>query len=297
MLPVLLDLRFIRIYTFGVFLVLAFFWAAFLLWKNFLLTSHKEEDVFDGVFLALFGGLFVARVVYVALHFSEFGFNVFKFILINGYPGLSLYGFLLGFILTLYLYFMSKKVDFMEVVNYFVPSFFLALAFGKIGSFFSGTEIGTKTKFFLAVKYVGFDGLRHMTAFYEALFFFIATFLSYKILYATRRGTYPKGFNFYFFLWFVSFTLFIFSTIKVDNTIIMGLRLNWIVSLILLLTFSFYFLYYFRNLILEKLVRIRSFVKKRYGKKTHQIGHQKIQGKTRRGEKHSLQPDRGTKKE
>lgn len=297
MLPVLLDLRFIKIYTFGVFLVLAFFWAAFLLWKNFLLTSQKEEDVFDGVFLALFGGLFVARLVYVALHFSKFGLNILKFILINGYPGLSLYGFLLGFILTLYFYFSSKKVNFLDVIDYFVPSFFLALAFGKVGSFFSGTEIGTKTKFFLAVKYVGFDGLRHVTAFYEALFFFIATFLSYKILYAMRRGTYPKGFNFYFFLWSVSFIFFIFSAIKVDNTIIMGLRLNWIVSLVLLLTFSFYFLYYFRNLILERLARVRSFIKKRYGKKTGKIGHQKIQSKTGGGEKHSSISNRGTTKE
>ena len=31
MLPVLLDLKFVKIYTFGVFLVLAFFWGAFFL--------------------------------------------------------------------------------------------------------------------------------------------------------------------------------------------------------------------------------------------------------------------------
>ncbi len=297
MLPVLLDLKFIKIYTFGVFLVLSFFWAAFLLWKNFLLTSHKEEDVFDSVFLSLFGGLFIARLIYVALHFSDFGFSIFKFILINGYPGLSLYGFLLGFVLTLYFYFAAKKVNFLEVIDYFVPSFFLALAFGKLGSFFSGTEVGITTKFFLAVRYVGFEGLRHMTAFYEGLFFFIATFISYKILYATRRGTYPKAFNFYFFLWFSSLVFFLSSAIKVDNTLILGLRLNWIVSLVLLLTFSFYFLYYFRNLILEKVSKIRSLTKRRHAKKTKQIGHQKIQSKTGRGEKHSSLSDRGAEKE
>jgi len=65
MLPVLLDLPFIKIYTFGVFLVLAFFWSAFLLWKNFLLTSYKEEEIFDQLFLGLVGGLLVSRIVYV----------------------------------------------------------------------------------------------------------------------------------------------------------------------------------------------------------------------------------------
>ena len=59
MIPVLLDLKFIKIYTFGIFLVLAFFWGAFILWKNYLLTAQKEEELFDGMFLSLAGGLFI----------------------------------------------------------------------------------------------------------------------------------------------------------------------------------------------------------------------------------------------
>ena len=83
MLPVLLDLGFIKIYTFGVFLVLAFFWGCFLLWKNFLLTSQREEDIFDGLFFSIAGGLFVSRLVHVALNFKSFGFDALKFILLN----------------------------------------------------------------------------------------------------------------------------------------------------------------------------------------------------------------------
>src|SRR3989338_9939126 len=92
MLPVLLNVGFLKIYTFGVFLVLGFFWATFLLWKNIRLTSLKEKDVFDGLFISLLGALFFGRLVYVILNFKDFGFNLLKFILINGYPGISLYG-------------------------------------------------------------------------------------------------------------------------------------------------------------------------------------------------------------
>ncbi|PIZ68201.1 hypothetical protein COY13_01625, partial [Candidatus Roizmanbacteria bacterium CG_4_10_14_0_2_um_filter_36_35] len=62
MLPVLLDLKFIKIYTFGVFLMLGFLWASFVLWRNIRLTSHKEEEIFDGLFLSLLGGLFFGRL-------------------------------------------------------------------------------------------------------------------------------------------------------------------------------------------------------------------------------------------
>src|SRR3989339_1668121 len=120
MLPVLLNLGFIKIYTFGVFLVLAFFWATFLLWKNIRLTSFKEEDVFDGLFLSLLGTLFFGRLIYVILNFKDFGLNLLKFILINGYPGISLYGSIFGGFLILYLFSVSRKINFNELIDYFV---------------------------------------------------------------------------------------------------------------------------------------------------------------------------------
>jgi len=110
MLPVLVDLKFIKIYTFGVFLVLAFFWGSFVLWKNIRLTPQKEEEIFDGLFLSLAGSLFFSRIIYVILNFEKFGFSILKFILINGYPGLSLYGALFGGFFTLFLYLLVKRL-------------------------------------------------------------------------------------------------------------------------------------------------------------------------------------------
>ena len=128
MLPVLLNLGFIKIYTYGVFLVLGFFWAIFLLWKNIRLTSFKEEDVFDGLFLSMFGSIFFGRLVYVFLNFKDFGFNLLKYILINGYPGISLYGSIFGGFFVLYLFTNSRKLNF----NYLIKnSLFLSDMFEK----------------------------------------------------------------------------------------------------------------------------------------------------------------------
>jgi phosphatidylglycerol:prolipoprotein diacylglycerol transferase len=275
MLPVLLNLGFIKIYTFGVFLVLGFFWATFLLWKNIRLTSFKEEDIFDGLFLSLFGALFFGRLVYVFLNFKDFGFNLLKFILINGYPGLSLYGAIFGGLLVLYLFSNARKINFNELVDYFVSPLFITLIFGKIGAFFSGSEIGTKTNFLLKIKYVGFDGLRHLVGLYEGLMLMVGLWIAYKILFEIRKERYYKGFLLKFFIWFLALTIFLFDKIKDNHLYFVGLSLDFLVSLIILLTISFHFVYYFRNGILN-------FVKN-YGQKIFKTVHSRSKKKIRGG--------------
>jgi len=273
MLPVLLNLGFLKIYTYGVFLVLGFFWAIFLLWKNIRLTSFKEEDVFDGLFLSMLGSLISGRLVYVFLNFKDFGFNILKFILINGYPGISFYGSIFGGLLVLYLFANSRKLNFNELVDYFITSLFISLSFGKIGGFFSGTEVGTKTNFLLKIKYIGFDGARHLVGLYEGLMFIIGLFIAYKILFEIRKERYYKGFLLRFFLWFLALTTILFDKMKDNRLYFVGLSLDFLISLIILLTISFHFIYYFRKGIL-------SFIKN-YGQKilkTFRVGAKKKVG-------------------
>lgn len=251
MLPILLNLGFLKIYTFGVFLVLGFFWAIFLLWKNIRLTSFKEEDVFDGLFLSIFGALFFGRLVYVFLNFKDFGFNLLKFILINGYPGISHYGSIFGGLLILYLFTNSRKLNFNDLIDYLATPVFIALVFGKIGAFFSGVEVGTKTNFLLKIKYVGFDGTRHLVGLYEGIMLMLGAVLAYKILFEIRKEKYYKGFLLKFFLWFLALTTILFDKIKDNRLYFLGLSLDFLISLIILLTISFHFVYYFRNGILN----------------------------------------------
>lgn len=295
MLPVLLDLKFVKIYTFGVFFVLAFFWGCYLLWRLIRLTSYKEEDIFDGLFFSLFGGLFFARIVHVILNFNKFGFNFFKFILINGYPGLSLYGGLIGGFLFLYLHCLIKKNKFLEIVDYFIPPLFLALAFGKLASFFSGVEVGTKTKLFLSIRYSGFDGLRHLTAFYESLAFFLALYLTNRIIFDIRKEKFSQGFNLSFFAWYFGLTYFVFDKIKAHHLYWLGYSFNRLLSIFLLLTFSFYFVYYFRSLIIDRLKSISNFIFN-YGKKTYQKIYHSAKRKIGKRKDETEKTDRGVEK-
>lgn len=260
MLPILLELGPLKLYTFGVFLTLSFFWGSFLLWKVIRLSSYKEEDIFDGLFFSLFTGLVFGRLTYVLLHGREFGFNIAKIVLINGFPGLSLIGCLFGGIIGLNIFLTIKKVKFPEIIDYFTAPLFLAIAIGKLGSFFSGSEVGTRTSIFLSVKYANLEGLRHLTPLYESIFFFIGSAIAYKLLFLIRKNVYPKHFSLLFFIWFFSLIESFFDGMKQNKLIIYSVSFNYIVSILLLLTFSFYFVYYFRSLILKKTVLFYNFI-------------------------------------
>lgn len=291
MLPVLLDLGFIKIYTMGVFLVLAFFWASFLLWRLIRLSSYKEEDVFDALFNSIIGGLFIGRLIYVVLNFSEFGFSPLKFLLVNGYPGFSLYGMYLGGIGVLYFWSVLKKERFREMVDYFVPSALLAMGIGKLGSFFSGSEVGTATKFIIATKYANMDGMRHLTPLYESILFFMFAYVSYRILFETRKDNLKKGFNLYLMLWAQGLIYFLFDNLKQYHLYFLEFSFNQVVSFVLLLTFTFYFVYYFRSLIVRRASGIRNSVFS-YVKSSFKNVRNKPEKDDRRGAKKDSSSDR-----
>jgi hypothetical protein len=233
-------------------MVLGFFWGSFLLWKVIRMTAYKEEDVFDGLFWALTGGFIFGRFTYIILNFDKFGFDLLKYILINGYPGMTIYGSLIGAIVALFAYFSAKKIKFIDIADYWIAPCFLAFGFGKLG---------------------GFLNLGRWYELGESAMFFIGTFIAYRLLMEIRKEKLGKGFVFYFFIWYFSLTYLIFDKTATSRIYFLGLSLNTLMSILLVLTLSFYFLYYFRSLIFS------------YAKKTVQTIHHSAKTKIRRGKR------------
>lgn len=255
MLPIILDLGFIKIYTFGVFLVLSFFWSSFFLWKNIALTSYREDEIFDALFLSIFGGIFMGRFVHILLNFSDFGGDILKYILINGYPGLHVSGAIVGFLLFLLAYTKAKKIPYSRLIDYVVPPMLLALAIGKMGAFFSGAEVGSQTTFFISLAYPNLDGQRHLTPLYESFILFAGSYLTYRILMDIRREKFYEGYNFLIFWLIYSFTLVITDPIKSFKLIWNGMSVNMLLHGVILLTGTICVLYYFRTSLLKILTR------------------------------------------
>ncbi len=246
MFPILFQIGTFHIYTYGVFLVLAFFWSCFLIWKNIRISKFDEETAFDIVFAAFGGAFLIGRLVYVIFHFNQFGLDLLKFILINGYPGISAIGLIIGAIGTIYLMCERKKIDFFEFSDYVVPSLFLFVAISRLGSFFDGTFPGIKT-----------GGFRHPVALYSALLFFVGSFLANRILYAIRKESFSKEFPLIFFVWGYSLVVITMHFLTDPLVLLTEIKAEYWAFLILLLTSCFYFVYYFRVLIGLK---IKSFI-------------------------------------
>lgn len=226
-----------------------------MVWHTIRLSSYKEEDIFDGLFISFGSALFIGRLVYVILHFDDFGFNIAKFIFINGYPGISLYGALIGGVAAYYLYSATHKIHFMEVSDYFAPALFLGIAIGKLGSFFAGVEVGTKTSILFAVRYAGYDGFRHLSSLYEALLFFAGAYFAFRILFQIRRSVLGRGFGLFFFCWYLTLVTFIVDFIKESEPTILPNSSRPIIYTTILLTITVYFVYYFRSKIFKLLFR------------------------------------------
>jgi prolipoprotein diacylglyceryltransferase len=256
MLPIFAQLNKLYIYTYGVFLLLGFFWACFFVWKHIRISKFEEETSFDMVFMSFGGALLVGRILYGVFHFSEFGFNILKYILVNGYPGISPFGMIIGGVGTMYIVCQQKKIKFQEFSDYIIPSIFIFTLAAEVGAFIAGTEPGITYKWF-----------RHPVALYKALILGIGSYTSIKMFYNVRKEKVEKGALLFFFFGIYSLTYVAFQFLKDKRALLTESPNEYYLFLILLLTSCFYFVYYFRVLMISS---IKSFINsiRNYGKQT-----------------------------
>lgn len=275
MIPVLFAIGPIKIYTMGLFAVLGLMWFFFLLWRSIRLTSYREEDVFDMVTIGMIGSLIFARLIYVVLKFDFFGFNLLKIILINGYPGLSLWGGIFGLFITALWVAKIKKIQHKEIFDHIMSSFFVLGVFLSIGGFLSGSIVGSKTNFFLSIVYAGWKGNRHILGLYSGLLLLIGAITSYKLLFYLRKVEGKSGTVFLYGLCFIGLVNIFLDKLKEHILYLFGLRFDTLIALIVFLIFGIYLFYIFRVFIIKNLISYE----KQISSKANQIFKRKITSK------------------
>ncbi len=189
MLPVIFRFGNIVFYTYGVFLVMALFWFLYVAWKLLKITPHKEEELFDKIFLSLGIGLILGRVAYLVFN-PEIIMKKgpLAAIAVHLYPGFHGLTILLVSFIALLIIVRNKKYTGGELAAYLIPATCIALSIINLGSVFSGTVIGTVTEFPIRVKYALYDGLRHVPSLYLAIVYAIAAYVYYRLLLIARQG-------------------------------------------------------------------------------------------------------------
>jgi phosphatidylglycerol---prolipoprotein diacylglyceryl transferase len=110
-----------------------------------------------------------------------------------GITGMSYHGGIIGTVIALWIYSRSRKKDFFETFDLFIPSIPLGYTFGRIGNFINGELYGRVTSSAVGMYFpmAPTHELRHPSQLYEAFFEGIVLFL---ILWLLRKKSRFAGF-------------------------------------------------------------------------------------------------------
>ncbi|MFH1691603.1 MAG: prolipoprotein diacylglyceryl transferase [Candidatus Omnitrophota bacterium] len=146
MIPVFFRCRFFSIYSYGVFVGLAFLVASFLLLKDAKRKRFHEDFIYDFCIVLLASGIISARLLYIILNWGSFKDNLLEIFMLS-HGGLIWYGGLAGATLCGCLFIKWKKQSILKIFDLFVPYVALAQSIGRIGCFFNGCCHGKESEF------------------------------------------------------------------------------------------------------------------------------------------------------
>lgn len=205
--PVLLSIGPFEIRYYGLFFVIGFVIAYFML---IYLSKRKElkltkEDISDYVLYVIIGTILGARFFYVIFYNLPVYLSNPLQIFAIWQGGLSFHGGFIGAILAGILFARKKKIDFYDIADLTVIPLALGLALGRIGNFTNQELVGRITNVPWAFKFQNIEGFRHPSQLYESLKNLVIFFTLWNL----KDKKLPKGFLFWSFATMYSFLRFI----------------------------------------------------------------------------------------
>lgn len=149
--PILFQFYFIKIYGYGLMIMIGILAALCLLSYRSKKEQYNEDNVWDMAILTIICGLIGGKVVYIITDIKEIMQN--PSILKNFGNGFVIYGAIIGGILGVYIYSKKKSWDTLRVLDLLVPSLPLAQGFGRIGCFLAGCCYGKVTSLPIGVEF------------------------------------------------------------------------------------------------------------------------------------------------
>lgn len=205
--PVLLSIGPFQIRYYGLFWLIGFVMAYFLLIH---LAKRKElsitkDDIADLLLYIIVGTVLGARIFYIFVYNLPFYLsNTFEMLAV-WHGGLSFHGGLIGAVAAGFIYCRRKKISFYDIADIIVIPLALGLALGRIGNFINGELYGRITDVPWAVKFSDAEGFRHPSQIYASF----KNLIIFFTLWTIKDKKLPKGFLFWTFVVLYSVLRFI----------------------------------------------------------------------------------------
>jgi phosphatidylglycerol:prolipoprotein diacylglycerol transferase len=179
--PILFHIGPLPVFSFGTMVALGLLLTIYLISRRARKTGFPSGDTaVDSVYVAVAGGFFGARLLYIAQNLPFYLQNPLKvFALWEG--GLIFYGGVAGALAGLWFFSRVKKLSFPALLDFLIPFEVLTHAFGRLGCFLNGCCYGEACDLPWAVEFTGSGGPVHPVQLYEAAALFaLFLFLNYR---------------------------------------------------------------------------------------------------------------------
>lgn len=208
MLPIMNIFGIVRMYSFGVFLFIAFISGLFVFWRKGREEHYDEGLLLDGAITASFWAFIGARAGFIMMNWASFGFDPMKWFSLFAYPGfIGIFGILAGGV-ALILFSRKQKWDTYEILDFATLGLSLGLVFLCLGLFFNGSGFGNATTLPVGMQFPGVFDRRHPVQVYEMALFLIVFIVLMKLeleyrtflWYRAKKRSAQSGFLFSCFL-------------------------------------------------------------------------------------------------
>ena len=208
MYPILFTIAGIPVYSFSVFLILSFFVFSFVFWRRLRSLGISEERIFDLIYYGVINAFIISRIVFAVFHKNLFADSLLKVVTIWIQPGLSLYGALVGGMMTIIYLSRVYKIRIVTILDTLALALPLSFIVGEVGSLLDGTVVGKTSGVAWALRYVGHPGLRHPVQIYEIIALVILLFIVIGIHKKAHTRSWPYGITGLCYFFFYSIVFF-----------------------------------------------------------------------------------------
>lgn len=248
---VALDLGFIQVYWYSIFIFLGILTGFFFIYKEAKRKKINDEILLDLIFNSILIGIIGARLYYVIFNLPYYLSNIIEiFEIWNG--GLAIHGGIISALIFIYYYCKKHDVKFIDILDIFVVGLIIGQAIGRWGNFFNQEAYGGLTTYNELVN----DGIptfiingmfilgeyRQPTFFYESLwclFGFISMIIIRRLSKTLKKGQLTS----FYLIWYGIARLFI-EGLRTDSLMLGPIKIAQVVSVIFIVVGLYLFIKY-----------------------------------------------------
>ena len=236
------NLGFIQIYWYSIFILLGILAASLIIYKELKKQGLTSEEFSDLLFNTVIFGIIGARIYYVVFNLSYYLHNVVEiFEIWNG--GLAIHGGLIGGSLYILYYCKKRKINTLKLLDIIVVGVILGQAIGRWGNFFNQEAFGPVTSLeTLRGNFIPefiINGMKILGEYHEPTFYYESLWningFIILLLCRNRKNIKVGQLTGIYLAWYSLGRIYI-EYLRMDSLLIGSIKVAQVVSFILIIT-------------------------------------------------------------